>query len=603
MAEILVFTLFATIAAVYPILPEYRQLRIRYNLWTLPRLSFFVLMFVVILLTYALSIFVQSSDENALSLNIFDWSATIDLLHIELIQLGAVLCIVSPLAVVFVKSNVRIRNEANLMEILRDLYAREEYTTLVNLIDDSYIPLVNHPSKPTRPNSLAEIFKQDLREDLDDDFQRFEEFYPEIDLDETEDGTEDEDGTPPKSKPLVEPLMSGFEASREKIVRQKADLEFKYRRLTYWLSNTAEDASEFTESMLLDPDFVKLYAGVASELGLRILQDDTLGSPRRDVVHRYLRTQLRTENSLLHRNLRENTQKDGLYRYDIQEENRLLYALLSDFDRAEELDIYQPIGREARNLIQEQRRDDLDVYNDRRLNNTQTSDDYTLYDPLFLAIHFFDVMAKEAFYQEVDWHVWISYYESFTQEICKNYRITEYSDPEAEFPNDYSRLLYEMNSNLLDWIEMMAEEADPDVAPNEVGEHMQLDSTSPHRGGRNIPEMAAIVVFSCHEEILMTDEVPLRLKESLTESLFLQIVELRNYGEGSIQWKFNELMLNCLRENIDGRRSDPDYQRKLSKIYNGKYGGPYEYGVRSEVLTKDTEMTGATDELDGIINP
>jgi hypothetical protein len=596
MAEILVFTLLATIAAVYPILPEYRQLRIRYNLWTLPRLGFFVLMFVVILLTYALSIFVQSGDRNVFDLNIFDWSATISLLHIELVQLGAVLCIVGPLAVVFVKSNVRIRNEANLMEILRDLYNREEYTALVNLIDDSYIPLVNHPTKPTRPNSLAEIFKQDLREDLDDDLQEgFGEFYPEID--ETEDGTEDEDGPPAESKTLVEPLISGFQASREKAVREKKEFEFKYRRLNYWLSNTAEDASELTESILLDPDFVKLYAGVASELGLRILQDDTLGNPRRDVVHRYLRTQLRTENSLLHRNLRENTQKDGLYRYDIQEENRLLYALLSDFDRAEELDIYQPIGREARNLIQEQRREDLDVYNDRRLNNTQTSDDYTLYDPLFLAIHFFDVMAREAFYQEVDWHVWISYYESFTQEICKNYKITEYSDREAEFPNDYSRLLYEINRNLLDWIEMMAEEADPDAVPNEVGEHMRLDSTNSHRGGRNIPEMAAFVVFSCHEEILTTDEIPSHFNGSLTESLFLQIVELRNYGEESIQWKYNELMLNCLRENIEGRRADPDYQRELSKIYNG------EYGVRSEVLTKDTEMTGVTDELDNIINP
>lgn len=149
----------------------------------------------------------------------------------------------------------------------------------------------------------------------------------------------------------------------------------------------------------------------------------------------------------------------------------------------------------------------------------------------------------------------------------------------------------------------MAEEADPEATPNEVGKHMRLDSTSSHRGGRNIPEMAAIVVFSCHEEILTTDEIPSHFKGSLTESLFLQIVELRNYGEESIQWKLNELMLNCLRENIEGRRADPDYQRELSKIYNGEYGGPYEYGVRSEVLTKDTKMTGVTDELDDIIDP
>lgn len=596
MAEILVFTLFAALAAVYPILPEHRQLRIRYNLWTLPRLTFLTLMLVLILITYALSIFVQSRDGNIFELNIFDWSATITPLYIEIVQLGAIICIVAPLAVVFAKPNVRIRNESNLMDLLRDLYNREEYTTLVNLIQDNYTPLVNHPTKPKRSNSHAEIFRQELQADL-------EELYPETDPEGNEENKGDEDGLVTEIKTLAEPLISRYDILKEEIKKGKEDLEFRYRRTQYWLSNTAANASDHTESLLLDPDFVELYAGVASELGLKILKDDSLESvSRNDIVHRYLRIQLRTENSLLHRNLKENTQTDGLYRYAIQEENRLLYALFSDFDRAEDLDVYQAIGREGRNLIQEQRREEFDVYNDRRLNHTRTSDDYTLQDPLFLAIHFFDVMAKEAFHQGVDWHVWVSYYESFTREICKNYRITKYSDSEAEFPNDYSRLLYEMNSNLLDWIKMMAEEPDLDATPSEVGEHIQLGSTSTDRRGRNIPEMAAIVLFSCHEEILTTDEIPLQFKAYLTQSLFLQIVELRNYGEGSIQWKFNELMLNCLRENIDGRLADPNYHNELSKIYNGDYGGPYEYGVRSEVITKDTEMTGAADELDEIIN-
>ena len=59
MAELLVFTLLAAIAATYSILPKHRQLRVRYSLWTKGRLCFIGLMFIVIIATYWVSILVQ----------------------------------------------------------------------------------------------------------------------------------------------------------------------------------------------------------------------------------------------------------------------------------------------------------------------------------------------------------------------------------------------------------------------------------------------------------------------------------------------------------------------------------------------------------------
>ena len=619
MAELLVFTLLAAIAASYPIFPEYRQLRVRYNLWTKPRLGFIALMLAVILTTYWASVFLQSKEQNTLKISVIDWSTTIAPLHVESVQLGAVVGIVGLFAILFLKSNVRVRNEDNLLEILRDLYNREAYTTLVNLLQDNYRPLVNHPSSPIHPESLIMVFQFSLKE----------EDVPE-------------------------------EGWRGQIQQKKRLLSYYGAKLRYWVSNTAEDASDYTEILLLDPEFVELYSGLASELGLEIISDNSLKDfPQQEVAHRYLRTQLKTENSLLYRDLERNTELDSSYRYKVEEENRLIHALFSNFERAEDLGVYKPIGDMTQELIREQRREEFDKYNDQRLTDTRMQDDFTFRDPIFVGIQFFDLMVKEAFHQEVEWHVWLSYYESFTREICRNYEITQYSDPDAEWPNDYSHLLYEINSNMLDWIRMMEEELKPsvessldgppfvtDVSPEgersetesssedkadrtmgssdeeeqadtdnesieeeeqqestEVEDYVQLSRISTDRSQRNIPEMTVIILFSCHEEILTSDEVPVQFMSYLTESIFLCLLDLRNYEKGSLQWRYSELMLHCLGENINGKRADPSYQEHLKRVYHGDYGDYYDYGVRHEVSVKDIQMTGLVDDLDELIDP
>lgn len=319
--------------------------------------------------------------------------------------------------------------------------------------------------------------------------------------------------------------------------------------------------------------------------------------------------------------------------------------------------MYKPIGDQTREIIREQRRKEFDKYHDQRLTDTRIRDDYIFRDPVFIGIRFFDVMVREAFDQEVDWHVWLSYYESFTREICRNYEITEYSDPDAEWPNDYSRLLYEMVSNMRNWIEMLEEELKPDTEsgpnrqplvldvssdadrseteslsdkegysvdescsdeeqagtedesddeeeqrePAEVGDHLQLGEISTGRMERNIPEMTVIILFSVHENILITDEIPLQFMDYITEIIFLCLLGLRKYGKGSLQWRYSELMLECLNENITGRQADPLYRMNLKRVYHGDYGGPYDYGVRHEVVVKDRSRTSLVEDLDEII--
>lgn len=674
MAELIVFTLLAAIAATYPILPKHRQLRVRYSLWTKGRLGFIGLMFIVIIASYWVSILVQSKDQNTLKIHFFDWSATITPLYVESAQLVAVLLIVVPFAILLIKPNVRIRNEDNLLEILRDLYNREEYTTLVSLLQDNYRPLINHPSSPVHPESVMTVssFVVEAGEDQEKDSEREQD--KDEDEEKEDEGEESDEAELDKAwrrqvRETRRTLTFRWTNLRDRVsntvedwgerIQQKSELLRYYRaRLGYRFDNTAEDASEYSETLLLDPDFTELYPDLASELGLKILRDDSLESfPRQDVVHRYLRAQLETENTLLYRNLEQNTATDGSYQYKLEEENRLVYALFSDFERAKDLNVYKPIGDRTQEIIREQRREEFDEYHDQRLTDTSIRDDYIFRDPVFVGIQFFDVMVREAFGQEVDWHVWLSYYESFTREICRNYEITEYSDPDAEWPNDYSRFLYEMVSNMRNWIDMLEEELKPDTesglngpapvldvsfesdgsgtklssdkegdsddesdddeeqvktedesdgveeqrGPTEVGSHVQLGRISTGRGQRNIPEMTVIILFSCHEEILTTDEIPIQFMDYITEMIFLRLLGLREYGEGSLQWKYSELMLQCLKENLTGRRSDPLYRENLKRVYHGDYGGLYDYGVRHEVVVKESLGTGLVEDLDEII--
>ncbi len=361
-----------------------------------------------------------------------------------------------------------------------------------------------------------------------------------------------------------------------------------------------------------------------------------------------MRELLKAENSLLYRDLERNTAGGSGWYYKLERENRLVYALFSDFDRAVSLDVYKPIGDGTREILQDKRESTVDEYNKRRLTEQEKEEGYIYSDPLFVGIQYFDLLVREAFKQKVDWHVWLSYYESFTREICRNYRITEYSDPDAEWPNDYSRLLYEMISNMRDWIHMMEEEASPDIDnkpgdaswvvnvssdeepetqsecrsdtendgeqeepsehisesendSQEYGDYIGLTSTNLDKNDKNIPGATAIAIFSCHKEILSTPSIPTKFKAYITMSVFECVLDLRKYERGSLQWKYSELMLNCLKDNLSDERTDQSYKQSLVSVYEEEFNGHPEYGVRSEIRTNDLQGTGLVSDLDEII--
>ncbi|WP_435197488.1 hypothetical protein [Natronomonas sp. EA1] len=596
MAELLVFTFLASIVAVYSILPRHRQLRVRYNLWTKPRFAYILIAFLVIIGSYWLSIYLESLEAASVPVSYGVGSVEVTPLLVESLQLVAVLGIVGLFLGVFLKSSVRVKNEGKIVSILRDLNNQGDYSTLVNLLQNHYRPLVHHPEEPQRQPSLAEVYARELREEVED-----------------------------------EP-----DSLRERVIRWYR-AQYYVQLVNYWLMDTAPEASSYTETLFLDPEFSAQYPVIDPDLGVKLIRDDSLeGFQRRKAVHRYLRTLVKTENSLLYRDLQNNTSTDGMYRYKIEEDNRLIHALFSDMDRVEDLDIYKPVGDAVRDIIVDQRRQEFDEYNDQRLTDTRISDDHIFRDPVFIGIQFFDVLVKEAFHQKVSWHVWLSYYETFTREICRNYEITEYSDPDASVPNDYSRLLNEMVGNMCDWMRMMQaevvsrtsdteacdvplhapEEATTSAArtstnkdkssvssetastedetgdTDEFEKYLTIRSSYTGRDSASIPKMTGIILVSCNEEILTTSEIPDRFKRDITERILLTGVELRNHGEGSLPWEYSELLLANLEERLTGRRATPQYAEQLQDVYAD---------IRDEVFIEEDVGVDFVDRLDELI--
>ena len=141
MAELFIFTIFATIIAIYSVLPRYRQLRIGYSLYKRAILALTCVFLLLTVATYIANLYLQHREVESLgSYPIPYMVVNLDPLAINVIQLVSVSAIFAMFVTTIMKSNVRIRNEEYLLSTLRGLYNRSEFATLAEVIGDNYKP-------------------------------------------------------------------------------------------------------------------------------------------------------------------------------------------------------------------------------------------------------------------------------------------------------------------------------------------------------------------------------------------------------------------------------------------------------------------------------
>jgi hypothetical protein len=580
MVEFIAFTLLLAIIAIYEVLPEHRQLRVRYSLGNKISIAVLGILSIIIISAYTVEFAIQQTDQTALTLYSSGYlTISVTSLYAGLIQLFTAVIISGIFISIFFGENVRVRNDESLAGVLRSLYNREEYATLTDVIEDNYVPLVRHPEKPSDPRHRS----------LASELSEPHESEPRTGI----------SGCVSKALDRAESWLSVVGRVRNAVSGGIEVLYYRFGLVRYRLVDTAEESSGFTDRVLSNEEFGSKHPILNPNLGIRVIEDDGLDkNQRKEITDQYLRTQLKTKNSLLHRNVKNNRNLSRTG-YRIKSENRLLHALLSDCSRAQELTPGKSIGGAAREVVRDQGDQEHDRYLSRHLVDSSPEGRYS--DPVYIGIMFIDILIREGLSERVTHHMWLREYHHLTKAICENYEVSEETKPNEEFPNDYSLFLYTMVDNMCEWlraVQWMAVESDQDVTVTTGGgdaqyeEFIRLDSID-HEWGSNIPHVAATCLVSCHRQILTTPKIPQKHKEDLSEKIFTTCVELRDNEEESLPWQYSKLIIECVKEELKPHRGGEEYREEFKRVYQSS--------VHHEITTK--AMTGGdiSGDLDEIL--
>ncbi|MFZ3077984.1 MAG: hypothetical protein WA139_06005 [Candidatus Aenigmatarchaeota archaeon] len=315
---------------------------------------------------------------------------------------------------------------------------------------------------------------------------------------------------------------------------------------------------DYLKRKLLEYEFTKHIVIFKPYLGLRIITDRRLEPYfKENFSEVYFDILLRNKNSILYKEV-EGNQSLSHSRYRISQDNKILHTIFFDIKLAETLNVWKPIGEVVLDMLDEQHKKERDTYNEYQEKFTINSREL-FNDTIFVGIRFFDIMILEAIYQKADYHMWLYYYSHFVDRICKNYKLNEYSQPKAEFPSPYSYMLYEITSNLRNWIKLIDEDT------TDVQQELEHVDCMPENS--NIIKSSIICLIQCNQKILNTDTIPDKFKEYLTHmilNLYFDIVLSSN----KVSQEYGEILLCCILNGIHnyGKRDEIYKNRLLSYL-------------------------------------
>jgi hypothetical protein len=278
---------------------------------------------------------------------------------------------------------------------------------------------------------------------------------------------------------------------------------------------------------------------------------------RVEFLDAFLKELLRDSHSVFFREI-ENNQNVSHGRYEIPETNRILYYFLSDVRIAKELGVYKPIGDFLISYLEDlTRHPSEDSYN--RASSTEFEKVDAWRSPLFAGVQFFDIMVREALFQNMQWHMWLYYMPHVVEGIVRNYRVNDpLADPAYEFPTRYSNLLYQIFSNIRGWI--LALEDVPEGQANVVlqSQHLAFDENE------NIPKCSIKALSQCLFLALDAPNLGDRTKRALSVLVFNCYFDLRIGGTFD---SYAALLASAIFEGEPYSKTNSNYRARLLDFF------------------------------------
>ncbi|MDO8433950.1 MAG: hypothetical protein Q7S58_16245 [Candidatus Binatus sp.] len=314
---------------------------------------------------------------------------------------------------------------------------------------------------------------------------------------------------------------------------------------------------EIVRTILLSPKTVAAIARTRPYFAINLVQELRADRTRYDFVDLYFTALLRDSSSVLYDEL-ENNQNVGQFRYYLNPSNQLLYFFLSDVQRAHDTYLWKPVGDYSISLLDHLARDPgNDTYS---LDMGNFSEVEQWHCPLFASIRFFDIMVREALFQGFSWHMGLIHYiPQIVRRFVRNYRLDDpLIQPESEWPNRYSYLIYRAFDAMSDWL-LAIEKVDPaqnNVVLRSVGTYIEPD---------NIPKSAILAMCESLRTVMESETLPENFKSYVADMVFELYFRLRS---SSISSSYSKVLKQALVYGGSYQRTkDAIYRRALATAF------------------------------------
>ncbi|MBE4062328.1 hypothetical protein HJ120_23230 [Vibrio parahaemolyticus] len=215
---------------------------------------------------------------------------------------------------------------------------------------------------------------------------------------------------------------------------------------TYWLSN---EVKEYFLYLYKSRSYMHHLAIANPVLGVKILTKDFCSESM--YRHEFFKFLISNSVSPLYRELALCQCITTTDCYELDPTNVLLTELFSDVSVAHDMEVYQSIYDYVSDFIELTGKDNS--YNVPHINYYDTDKAFSC--PIYMSIHFFDVMIRASVEQAYEHHLYPNKIFLFVKNIVEQLDYSLVDDIDCEFPTRYDRLIYESFSVTSSWLEMV----------------------------------------------------------------------------------------------------------------------------------------------------
>ncbi len=221
----------------------------------------------------------------------------------------------------------------------------------------------------------------------------------------------------------------------------------------------------------------------------------------------------------------------------------LLHFLFSDPNVAYKFHVWKPVGDSIIAYLNNiKRTNEIDPYN---LSMENFGDDEKWKSPLYVGIHFFDIMISSALHKNLQWHMWVYYFPIFIEKILKNDSLTvDAINSSNEFKTRYhyiiNEIIYVLTRNIRAVLEISEQK------------NTKLESIGPKHENGNIPKSCMIALEQCLFRIGSHETIYSGVYKNATTATFSLYFDL---CQGKETKKYAQTLKLILEKNIDPQKS------------------------------------------------